>query len=70
MAIEIVSFPSKNGGFVHRYVNVYQRVPMLDFTIQDSNKHIHKAPMTSDHKYSSSAEGGLSDQQTQPGKVQ
>jgi hypothetical protein len=26
MAIEIVSFPMKNGGSFHSYVNVYQRV--------------------------------------------
>ena len=26
MAIEIVSFPIKNGGSFHSYVNVYQRV--------------------------------------------
>ena len=28
MAIEIVSFPMKNGGSFHSYVNVYQRVDM------------------------------------------
>ena len=26
MAIEIVSFPMKNGGSFHSYVNVYQKV--------------------------------------------
>ena len=26
MAIKIVSFPMKNGGLFHSYVNVYQRV--------------------------------------------
>ena len=29
MAIEIVSFPNKHGGFPVRYVNVYQRVTSL-----------------------------------------
>ena len=28
MAIEIVDFPIKNGGFFHSYVTVYQRVIM------------------------------------------
>ena len=27
MAIEIVSFPIKNGGSFHSYVNIYHRVP-------------------------------------------
>ena len=30
MAIEIVSFPIKNGGSFHSYVNVYQRVIILE----------------------------------------
>ena len=30
MAIEIVSFPMKNGGSFHSYVNVYQRVSNQD----------------------------------------
>ena len=29
MAIEIVSFPMKNGGSFHSYVAVYQRVPLV-----------------------------------------
>jgi hypothetical protein len=29
MAIEIVSFPIKNGGSFHSYVNVYQRVDKI-----------------------------------------
>ena len=29
MTIEIVSFPIKNGGSFHSYVNVYQRVDVL-----------------------------------------
>jgi len=39
MAIEIVSFPIKNGGsfqyFPVRYVAVYQRVIFIDFPIVD-----------------------------------
>jgi hypothetical protein len=33
MAIEIVDFPSKNGDFPVRYVNVYQRVKKMVETI-------------------------------------
>ena len=29
MAIEIVSFPIRNGGSFHSYVNVYQRVACM-----------------------------------------
>ena len=38
MAIEIVSFPIKNGGSFHSYVNVYQRVggfPIHGVTVGD-----------------------------------
>jgi hypothetical protein len=42
MAIEIVSFPIKNGGSFHSYVNVYQRV-RLD-NIQDTVFDIRKLP--------------------------
>jgi acetylornithine/succinyldiaminopimelate/putrescine aminotransferase len=35
MAIEIVSFPMKNGGSFHSYVNVYQRVDRWFQLFQD-----------------------------------
>ena len=36
MAIEIVSFPMKNGDFPVRYVNVYQRVIFMANFLVDS----------------------------------
>jgi hypothetical protein len=35
MAIEIVDFHIKNGGSFHSYVNVYQRVNMMNMKWQD-----------------------------------
>ena len=35
MAIEIVSFPINNGGSFYSYVNVYQRVPPINWCITD-----------------------------------
>ena len=54
MAIEIMSFPMKNGGSFHSYVNVYQRVTLQDGGLHRFTHDSHDIMMTSDFRRSRS----------------